>query len=142
MRKLTDNQKNMLRRTADRVRREPNTYNQAWWGRESADSCGTQACIYGHAALEAGYVSANRGSDLSSVRRPRGSVAYDIVAVGNRLLGNSGNWGRDNHGYELWAGGWLPKGHNDGMGKRALANRVANALEGLADGKTLAEVSA
>jgi hypothetical protein len=49
---MTERSADLFRRVADRIERDPDSYDQATWVR--IGECGTVACIGGHALLEAG----------------------------------------------------------------------------------------
>jgi len=125
----------MLRATADAIQTHPSRYEQGTWQR--VEECGTVGCVAGHAAWQAGWT---QSSDLDSfmVRRDGNKGrSRDVSVVAREVLGLT-----QTEAQALFAGGWQPRGYDiDKHGRRALANRVAKALRGLADGASIAEVS-
>lgn len=118
-----------LRGAAASIRSNPYNYDQGTFGPLDHGTvlgeCGTAACV-------AGWLVHNEG------HRQRSGI--DVSQVAERLVGATAVV-RFVDVPALFDGSWRPKGWRWSMGKRATANHVATALEGLASGKQMFEVS-
>ncbi len=91
----------LFNRIADRIEKDPDTYNQHEWG------CGTKFCVAGHVAVELGCKS----SGVNSFGDPIWSLI--ITPSGHRMATHDFARERlgldDDDAYELFDAGWLPR---------------------------------
>lgn len=143
-RKLTKEQADRLRLAAKSIRENPSHYNQRRWRGGSISSplgdCGTTACVAGWIVHNEGWTH-HPGHELWEVFPPNGRVGRDIEAVASRLVGHVNLAQPNTSAPPLFSANWLPKGLRWNYGQKQLANRVADALERLADGSPLEDVS-
>lgn len=118
----------LLRKVGDVIAAEPERYEQMLFF--DIGECGTRACIAGHAAL------VEYGSRVSTLR---GGVVWDdgsftlVDEAAQDALGLT-----EEDAECVFGGRWLPAGDPS----MPLHERVRDALYALADGATVAEVTA
>jgi len=142
---ITDVQKANLRGVAAYLRGHPDEYDQSIWGHET--ECGTVMCIGGTAAMLAGY-KPDSIFTWDEVSRDD-DVEVPIWELASELLGDHGEAfckppdSAPNFAYpvSLFDDDWKPTGWTPYLTPAGLAGLVADALEALADGATLADVT-
>lgn len=129
----------LIRKVADKIAAEPETYDQTDWARYDP-ICGTTCCVAGHAMLESGlyYLSRGRGEGVL------GKFCYIefITHSGSRFIGQYDRTAQALLGLtadeadKLFSSSWEP------CGVGPLEERVQKALYALADGAHIEDITA
>lgn len=143
-----------LRKVGDYIASHPSEYNQESWAEVN---CKTTCCIAGATVqILAGF----RGFDISGysedeIKRAKArkySLGVDYVmfkeqgepvqSIDIPILARQSLGLTPDEATTLFSPDWKPAGWEFGMGQRKLANLVKKALYGLAEGKSIENVSA
>ena len=147
-------QRQRLRDAAASIRSEPLSYDQDRWfshtvpksavsAADTIGDCGGLACLAGHITWNEGYRPTGRYMSDGKVSKPRGKLKFETHELAAQLVGLKADDIHTRGSWIPWLFGshWRPKGWTPQLGYRAVANRVADALEALADGASLEDVS-
>lgn len=119
----------LLRKVGDHIAENPKLYDQRHWSVKV--DCGTVGCVAGQTAIFHEDFEA-LADDYVELRKGEETVFRDIPSVAREMLGLSR--------FEtemLFSATWKP----EGCGRKPLPEAVRDALYGLAEGKTVREVS-
>lgn len=152
----------LLREVAAVIRSFPENYDQTLYGYNGAHretivfadrterevTCGTAHCIAGWAAVLSGYKPTKvrgGGFDWDSMHRGRSPKDEMVYDVGSEQLGLIDGFNEDkDDSFEadsIFGGGWRPAGMKQRMVREEIAGLAADALEALAEGATVYEVT-